>query len=478
MVSGRGLRGAGATALAVVLSCCAIIWFTATAAQAHAQLVRSSPAAGSVVARAPQVVTLTFGEEVQAGDGGIDVYDDRFAPVDAGPVLATPRDPFTLRVSLPPGLAPGTYTVAWRVSSGDTHPVAGSFRFSVGSPSQVRGTLPDPGRNEGVGTFLGVLRWVGFVGAALGPGAVVAALLVWPAGLGQRRIRLLVGTGLGLLAVSTAGGMLLQGVYASGRPLAALWQAPQTLDSHSERFDRVYAVRSYLLVAAAVGVVALLGLPAPARDRWRRVWVGVAVVATLALLATWPLVGHSAVPPGETLAVGVNLVHIAAMVLWLGGLCVVLVGLSVDRDTVARSALPRFSVLALGSVAVLVASGVVLAWREVGTVGALGATTFGRVLLAKSVAVVLLLAVANLARRWVARRSAPVEGPDRAGNTGDPGWTPFRRGLVGEVALAAVILGLTAALVSIVPGRQAAQSTPGSSTSSGTSVPRVVDGAP
>ena len=457
----RGLRAPRATAVAVALCCCALLWFTATAAQAHAQLVRSSPAAGSVVAQAPDRVTLTFGEQVLAGDAGVQVFDDRFAEVAVGPPLAAPGDPLTIAVAVPAGLAPGTYTVAWRVSSGDTHPVAGSFRFSVGAPSVVVGALPEAGQNEGVGVFLGILRWVGFLGAALGPGAVLGALLLWPAGLGTRALRVVVGTGLALLAVSTAGGMLLQGVYASGQPLAALWQAPQALDSHSERFDRVYAVRSYLLVAATVGVVALLGLPAVLRDRWRRVLVVVAAVATLALLATWPLVGHSAVAPGAGFAVLVNLVHIAAMVLWLGGLVVVLVGLAVDREPMARNGLPRFSLVALWSVAVLVASGTVLAWREVGTVGALGETTFGRVLLAKTAAVLVLLGVADLARRWVARRADGQNHADAL--DGDPRWGGFRRGLVGEVALALVILGLTAALVAIVPGRQASEAAPGSS---------------
>lgn len=465
----RGLRGRGATALAVALCCCALTWFTATAAQAHASLVRSSPVAGAVVPRAPEAVTLTFGEQVLAADAGVQVYDDRFAELDVGPAAAAPGDPLTIVVALPRGLATGTYTVAWRVSSGDTHPVAGSFQFSVGSTSRVVGSLPETGRNEGVGTFLGVLRWVGFVGAALGPGAVVAALMVWPAGLGTRPLRRVVGAGLALLVVSTAGGMLLQGVYASGQPLASLWRAPETLDSHSERFDRVYAVRSYLLVAATVGVVALLGLPAEARDRWRRAWVVVAAVAALALLATWPLVGHSAVPPGAQVAVVVNLVHLAAMVLWLGGLAVVLVGVAVDRDVVVADGLRRFSLVALGSVTVLVASGVVLAWREVGTVGALGGTTFGRVLLAKTAAVVVLLGVADLARRWVARNATGDE-VEPVGTNHDPGFSRFRTGVVGEVALAAVILGLTAALVSVVPGRQALEEMPGSSAGAGASV--------
>ncbi|WP_406831205.1 copper resistance protein CopC [Pedococcus sp. KACC 23699] len=479
MASRRGLRGPGATAAAVVLCCCAMLWFTATAAHAHAQLVRSNPAAGSVVAVAPRTLTLTFGEQVEAVDASIDVYDDRFAPVDVGPARTAPGDPLTVGVSLRQGLGRGTYSVAWRVSSGDTHPVAGSFRFSVGAPTDVRGSLPDPGRNEGVGILLGVLRWSGFVGAALGPGAVVGALVVWPEGLGRRRLRTVVVTGLALLVVSTAGGMLLQGVYASGQPLSALWRSPESLDSHSRRFDQVYAVRSYLLVAAAVGVTALLGLPAPVRDRWRRPWVVVAGVATTALLATWPLVGHSAVPPGEGVALVVNLVHIAAMVVWLGGLAVVVVGLFCDRETMVRNGLRRFSVIALTSVAVLVTSGAVLAWREVGSLDALTGTVFGRVLLAKTGAVGVLLVVANLARRWVAGMVvaggwAPAPASTSSGAalagpapTAGRGWKGFTRGLVVELALAGVILALTAVLVAVVPGRQAVVDVPGTSTSQG-----------
>lgn len=425
-----------------------------------------------MVATAPEVLTLSFGEQVLPADAGVEVYDDRFAAVPVGTVVGAPGDPFTIELPLPRELARGTYTVAWRVSSGDTHPVAGSFRFSVGTPSPVQGTLPDPGRNEAAGALLGVLRWVGFVGAALGPGAVVGALVVWPAGLDRKRLRTVVATGLGLLVLSTAGAMLLQGVYASGQSLTALWRAPETLDSHSQRFDRVYAVRSYLLVAVTVGTVALLGLPTTVRHRWRRVWVVVSVVATMSLLATWPLVGHSAVPPGALFAVVVNLVHLGAMVLWLGGLTVVLVGLTIDRDVLARTVLPRFSLLALASVAVLVASGLVLGWRELGSVAALTGTTFGRVLLAKGVAVVLLLATANLARRWVARRGTDPTAAPAAPSGAD--WVPFRRGLVGEVALVAVILGLTAALVAIVPGRQAVEVPTGSPAPEGIGQARVI----
>jgi Copper resistance protein D len=67
--------------------------------------------------------------------------------------------------------------------------------------------------------------------------------------------------------------------------------------------------------------------------------------------------------------------------------------------------LPRSSKLAMGAVITLVVTGTYLGWRDVGTLKALPTTAFGQLLLAKLVAVAVLLAVADLARRWVRRRA-------------------------------------------------------------------------
>ena len=45
-------------------------------------------------------------------------------------------DRTTAAVKLPAGLKDGTYVVAWRVTSADSHPVSGAFSFSIGQPSR------------------------------------------------------------------------------------------------------------------------------------------------------------------------------------------------------------------------------------------------------------------------------------------------------------------------------------------------------
>jgi copper transport protein len=432
----------------------------AGSAAAHAELETSDPAAGSVLTTQPSAVTLTFGEAVELNDEAIEVFDDRFNRVDSGHVTSIGVARSRIRVGLRSELPQGTYTVSWHVSSGDTHPVSGTFRFSVGHASAVRGTVPGSGRNDLAGTLLGALRWMGYIGLLLGPGVLLTALALWPEGLSESRTRRLVLAGLSFLAVSTLGTMLLQGVWASGEPMSALWSAPDKLDTHSRQFDRVYAVRSYLLFGFAVlAVTVSRWTQRPTRSS--RPLLAATTASTVALIVTWPLVGHSAAGDGSAAAIIANLVHTFAMTVWLGGLVLILVSLRrAERAADLAAVLPRFSRVALAAVATLVTTGIYMAWREVGSIEALTSTTFGRLLLVKLSGVVVLVLVGNVARLWV-KRHMPGSTPGKKAAVSQqkpiaPGQAvALSRGLLSEVAIAIAILAVTAALVVIIPARQA-----------------------
>lgn len=460
----QGLHGARWTRqsvrVALAISVAGLMLMSAAgSAAAHSSLEAKDPPAGAVLATQPAAVMLTFNEAVEVNDGAIEVFDDRFNRVDVGHVTSVGVG--RIRVGLRPGLAQGTYTVSWHASSADTHAVSGSFRFSVGHLSVVRGTVPGGGANDLAGAVLGALRWTGYLGLVLGPGVLLVAVALWPAGLADRRTRRLTLAGLSLLALSTLGTMLLQGVWASGEPISALWTDPASLDTHSRRFDEVYAVRSFLLLGFAVVLVAALSRSVRVPTRSRRLLLGTTTSSTVALLATWPLVGHSAVGDGSALAIAANLVHTFAMTVWLGGLVLVLVSLRpAERAADLAFVLPRFSRLALTAVATLVATGTFMAWREVGSVNALTASTFGRVLLAKLAGVAVLVVLGNLARLWVKRHLSGAIGGNAAPDS-QPGvellvpgqGASLRRGLIGEATVAFGVLAATAALVVIAPPR-------------------------
>jgi copper transport protein len=278
--------------------------------------------------------------------------------------------------------------------------------------------------------------------------------------------------------------MLMQGVYASGQPISALRTDPGLLDTHSHTFDTVFAVRSYLVVALAGTVAAALsvgrGWAAPGKKararaggggqdpRGRRGLLVGAVVAMVAVAGTWPVAGHAAASQQPALTLALNLLHTLAMVVWLGGLAAIALGLGMveHRAVVARS-LPRFSRLALACVACLVVTGAYLAWVEVATPAAV-ATTYGRVLVVKLVLVAGLLALGELARRRVARHGSSAiaasaatatitagarDGGSQMPPAADDDARRLRVGLAGETLVAAGVLGLTSALVVIVPAR-------------------------
>ena len=97
---------------------------------AHAVLVRSSPPVRSTLARPPERVQLWFNERLESAYSRVSVWDGAGQQVDAGDAAVEPGEPTRLVVGLIP-LAPGPYTVKFRVLSVDGHLVESQFPFTV-----------------------------------------------------------------------------------------------------------------------------------------------------------------------------------------------------------------------------------------------------------------------------------------------------------------------------------------------------------
>jgi methionine-rich copper-binding protein CopC len=99
-------------------------------AWAHDVLRSSSPADGTHVERPPAEVVLTFDEPALTVGTEVLVTGPSGA-VATGPPRLVDNE---VRQSLTPGPA-GAYTVVWRVTSADGHPVSGTFGFTADQPS-------------------------------------------------------------------------------------------------------------------------------------------------------------------------------------------------------------------------------------------------------------------------------------------------------------------------------------------------------
>lgn len=116
----------------------------AQAVFAHAELETSNPEANSVIGAAPEVISLTFGENLMVLEGEVaanqvQVEDTMKVRVDNGDYQVNGG---VLTVSLKAGLPDDTYRVTYRVVSEDGHPIEGVFEFEVSAAAQSGEATP------------------------------------------------------------------------------------------------------------------------------------------------------------------------------------------------------------------------------------------------------------------------------------------------------------------------------------------------
>jgi putative copper resistance protein D len=235
---------------------------------------------------------------------------------------------------------------------------------------------------------------------------------------------------------------------------AAAMEAPALARVALEtRFGHVWLVRHGLLLLLAVFVALRFDLRR-AVD-WRAARAETVLLAALALGAL-AAAGHSAaVEPSAAAAIAADVGHLLATGVWAGALPALVLLLraasregGADARPYAVVAARRFSRVALVFILALLASGVVIAAVQVGSVGALLGTRYGRLLMLKLALVVAALTAATTARR----RMLPALGGD-APTIGRPAMRRLA-GVVGvEAACVLAILVIVTLLGAAPPAR-------------------------
>ncbi|MFI5254398.1 MAG: copper resistance protein CopC [Candidatus Limnocylindrales bacterium] len=401
-------------------------------AAGHSLPQSSDPSPGSTLAVPPTTVSITFGEEPDPKLSSIKVLDTSGAAQTSGPAAALPGDALTLSVPLKP-LVPGVYTVAWRtVSAVDGHAASGSFAFGVGvSPPSSGGAAgaapiqpPGPAPAAIVGRWLLYLGLLGLLGAAC-----FGILIALPPRIMVRRL-------LPLTWLSAAAGTFLVLGVELGDAGEGVAEAMGT------SLGPAIVWRLGFLVVAGVAVIVVRS-GAGGRAGLAAVGLGAA-----GALGVDTLLSHAAAGPNAAFDVFVQATHVLAVGLWLGGLVALLVALRwMNGDPAARAA-RRFSRLATVGIAVVALTGLLRAVPEVGTLDALVATDFGRLVIAKS-ALLGVIAVLGAINHF---RSVPAAGASQRG---------LRRVGSAELLVGATVVLLSASLVNLAPPSQVAASSAG-----------------
>lgn len=111
------------------LALAALLVLAPQPASAHARLESASPAANATVRSGIAELQLTFNEPVEPALSVVEIDDGQGRLLLSSKGTAVCEDK-TCRMTLP-ALAPGEFTVRYRVLSVDGHVVKGSFSFHV-----------------------------------------------------------------------------------------------------------------------------------------------------------------------------------------------------------------------------------------------------------------------------------------------------------------------------------------------------------
>jgi methionine-rich copper-binding protein CopC len=103
-----------------------------SSAFAHAEIVSSNPASGSVLVEGPESITLSWSEEITTEASQIRVIDSFGVAQTSELKLSVIEDRTTAVLTLSERLPAGNWSITWRVVSADGHLVGGLIPFTVG----------------------------------------------------------------------------------------------------------------------------------------------------------------------------------------------------------------------------------------------------------------------------------------------------------------------------------------------------------
>ncbi len=260
----------------------------------------------------------------------------------------------------------------------------------------------------------------------------------------ERQLRDLAWASLALAIVSGVGWLVSIAGEMSGQALGTLLTSGAVgIVLHQTRIGQDWLLRTALAVPLGACLVFWNRLGAVAR------WVGFALAALILVTLAWA--GHGASDEGVdgVIHLAADLCHLFAAGLWLGGLAPFALLLAAarraDAVTTARVVTHRFSMLAIFSVGLLLASGVVNTWYLAGNAPALLGTTYGHLLLVKISLFAVLLLVAAVNRLRLTPRLDGRGGALRA-------ITQLKHSALFETAIGVGVLSIVGLLGIMPPG--------------------------
>ncbi|MCD1259326.1 copper resistance protein CopC/CopD [Paenibacillus athensensis] len=363
-------------------------------ASAHAFLVDTQPAPNSKLATAPERITLTFNERLDDGLFYLKVFDQKGKEaVSAKAAMSATHNGIELAL---PKLAEGIYVISYHVISADGHPVSGSYPLTVGNPppsAEAPVLTGQPTHAHGAsGQQLTLAELLQYMARALWYAAVLllGGWVIWlrlPGGGGASSRRELAAWTLNLQRAHVVALLFL--IFTHTEDLlggGGFGELVQLFTATSVGISWLALLVLSLVGFVVVGRSAVLDL----------VWA-------VLLVAAKCFSGHATSFTPQAATIALDAVHLLAGALWAGGLLL----LAVQRKSSPQAAaalLRPFSRMALWSIVVLIVSGAASILLFLPSPRYLLYTLWGKLMLIKIGAVVLVLLTGGLLRLAMYKR--------------------------------------------------------------------------
>ena len=414
------------TWLIALFAVCFSVFIPAGSASAHAGLEGSDPKPSSWLATSPSEVVLHFDESVGVVFARLKILDQDGKEVFEARPTRDANDHTTVRANIDK-LGDGTWVVVWRVTSADSHPVQGSFAFSVGtSLSDVTTILTgDEGHKHGLNNLFNILRFVMFAGVMSligGVGLVMFAAKKPP----SIRTRMSLWGAWTFSIVASIEALFAYGPHASGVKVYNFTDLSLLGDTMSTTYGQATLLRISLLLSFSLLLMKMEFCN-------KRAWRLSAIFASVFVAATLSAVGHPSGQSPVALSFSLDVLHILAVSLWIGALFLI----TIDRKFWLRStqSMLWFSRMAGYSVAVIAVTGVVQSMLLMDGPRNLFVLEYGQKLVVKVGLVLVLVAIGALSRATL-RKSGPAK---------------LHQSIVVESLIALIVVAITALLVAIPP---------------------------
>ena len=412
-------------------------------AAAHPFTMKTSPNSASNAPEGITQVIVYFSEPVELDFSSLKVFDNNGDQIDNKDTKYF-EDEKSLVVTTP-SLENGIYTVTSNVlSKVDGHLVPGAFNFGVGdvivpkqqlSPSELV-FLPEAGS-----------RFPGLVGQTIVLGVVIASILIWRTQSKQlirKELDKLEYFHHGKFMTITGIGLVL--IFASN----ILMLAVQTIRLETSVFEVIKTNFGNMWLIRMTITVILLGLWFR-MDRKKNLSIKNKIpmlAATLGLIGTSSLIGHGAAS-GETPAVILDYIHNFVAAVWIGGIIYFVFTLlptfsqleETKREKMTLVLIPRFSIMFIVAVGVVIITGPTLMWFLESDVGLITESVYGKLILVKiSIAAIMV----GLGAYFQFKIQKKAEKDLQSGSIAV--YKKLKRSLKFDVILGIILLGVVALL--------------------------------